>query len=223
MPQIEINEKLITFALFLPVFFLSLAVHEFAHALSADRLGDGTPRSEGRLTLNPLRHLDLIGSLLMPLLSFSTGIALIGWAKPVRVAPANFKNPLRDDAIVSFAGPLSNFVLSLLFLLTFLLVAGGTPLPDAADAYLIKIVWYGMYLNIFLYCFNLLPIPPLDGSHIVYDLFPNRFTAKMVSMGLWGSIFLMLFIYSPLWQFFIKLTGSILTFYADVTGVLNAR
>ena len=101
------------------MFLLSITVHEFAHALLANRLGDDTAKSRGRLTLNPFKHADIIGTLIMPLASFASGFALIGWAKPVPIDRRKFKNQLRDDAVVSFAGPFANLLLAVLFFIFF--------------------------------------------------------------------------------------------------------
>ena len=106
MPDIQLSNRLISFLIFLPVFFLSIAVHEFSHALMANKFGDDTAKKLGRLTLNPIKHIDLIGSVIMPLASFASGFALIGWAKPIPVNRNNFRNSLKDDLVVSFAGPL---------------------------------------------------------------------------------------------------------------------
>ena len=112
--DIQVSEKLILFVSFLPIFLISLAVHEFSHAYIAHKYGDNTAKDHGRLTLNPFKHLDLIGSVAMPLLSFFSGFMLIGWAKPVPVNRNNLRNPLLDDAKVSVAGPISNFILAIL-------------------------------------------------------------------------------------------------------------
>ena len=117
MSDIHVSEKLISFITFLPLFFISLGVHEFAHAFTAWRLGDDTAKNQGRLTLNPFKHADLIGTYIMPIASFASGFALIGWAKPVPVNRAKFKDQFKDDAVVSFAGPFSNFLLALFFFL----------------------------------------------------------------------------------------------------------
>ena len=119
MDNIQVSEKLISFLTFLPIFFISITFHEFAHALSAKLLGDTTAKQQGRLTLNPLKHIDLIGTIIMPIASFASGLALIGWAKPVPVNRKNFSSPFRDDALVSIAGPLSNLILAFIFLLLF--------------------------------------------------------------------------------------------------------
>jgi len=191
-------------------------VHEFSHALLASKLGDNTAKDLGRLTLNPFKHADIVGTLIMPIASFASGLVLIGWAKPVPINRANFKNHLRDDAIVSFAGPFSNFILSILFL-----AALAISLNFISDRYVINLLWYGVFFNLFLFAFNLLPFPPLDGSHILFDIFPNKFTAAILNLGLYGSIILLLFIYSPLWNYFMKVINFILDFFLKISGISN--
>jgi len=216
---IEFSQKLVSFVTFLPVFFLSLTIHEFAHAYSAYKMGDNTAKDLGRMTINPLKHIDLIGSVLMPLAAFASGYALIGWAKPVPVDRGNFKNEMRDDAIVSFAGPFSNLLLSLFFFAVFVFVFKfGNFLSDYSQS-VYNLVWQGFYFNMFLFFFNLIPIPPLDGVHIAYDIFPNNITARLVNMGLYGSIVLMFFIYSPLWGFFVKLINLVVKLFVNLAGL----
>ena len=207
MPDIQISEKLISFLTFLPMFILSITFHEFAHAFVAYKYGDSTAKNQGRLTFNPVKHADLIGTLIMPLASFATGLALIGWAKPVPVDRRNFKNVYKDDALVSFAGPLANLILALIFYLIFFFLL---KYHITENLLLINFLWYGVFFNIFLFAFNLLPIPPLDGSHILFDLWPNKITAKILSIGFYGSIILLVFIYSPLWGIFMKFINFIL-------------
>lgn len=209
MQDIQISTKLISFLTFLPVFFLSISVHEMAHALLAYKFGDTTAKDMGRLTLNPFKHIDLVGTVIMPLASFASGFALIGWAKPVPVNPAKFSNRRRDDAIVSFAGPFSNFILAFFFLLLVYVFIKTVP----GETFLINAVYYGMFFNIFLGLFNLLPVPPLDGSHILFNLFPNKITASFLRLGIYGSIILLLFIYSPLWGFFMNLVNFIVNLF----------
>lgn len=216
LTNIQFSEKLISFLLFLPVFFISLSIHEFAHALLAYKFGDNTAKNLGRLTLNPLKHADIVGSIIMPLASFASGFALIGWAKPVPVNRANFKNQLRDDAVVSFAGPFSNFLLALLF---FVLFWASINWGFTTDKLLVNFLWYGVFLNIFLFAFNLLPFPPLDGSHILFDVFPNKFTASLLSIGFYGSIILLVFIYSPLWKYFMHAVYWILEIFLNLAGI----
>jgi Zn-dependent protease len=155
----------------LAILILSLSFHEAAHAWSADRLGDPTARSLGRLTLNPLAHIDWIGSVLFPLISMTTPLPLIGWAKPVPVNLRNLRSPRRDFAIVAFAGPVSNLVLATgLILIFFLLYPGGiTPFEVGRwqDLLIRAIV-----TNVLLAVFNMIPIPPLDGGNVAMGLLP---------------------------------------------------
>ena len=216
MSNIHISQKLISFISFLPVFFISLGIHEFAHAFVAWRLGDDTAKNQGRLTLNPFKHADLIGTYIMPLASFASGFALIGWAKPVPVNRSKFKDQLKDDAAVSFAGPLSNFLFAVLL---FLILLAALHSGLESISFWVNMLWYGVFLNIFLFTFNLLPLPPLDGSHILFDLFPNRYTAMLLNLGFYGSIILMLFIYSPLWQYFMKFVNLILSLFIKTAGL----
>lgn len=196
------------------MFLVSITVHEFAHAVIAKRMGDDTAQKRGRLTLNPFKHADIIGTLVMPLASFASGFALIGWAKPVPIDRRKFKNHMRDDALVSFAGPASNFLLAVIFFLIFYAMY-----QSSASPYIINLFWYGVFFNIFLFAFNLLPIPPLDGSHILFDIFPNKITAKLISLGLYGSIILLIFIYSPLWGYFMDLVNFILGVFLKSAGI----
>lgn len=216
MPDIQVSERLISFLTFLPMFMTSITIHEFAHAFAAYKLGDPTAKNLGRLTLNPFKHADLIGTLIMPIASFASGFALIGWAKPVPVDRRNFTNVYKDDGIVSFAGPLSNLILALIFFLAFFLILN---FHLTENQLIINIFWYGVFFNIFLCAFNLLPIPPLDGSHILFDLFPNKFTAKLLNLGIYGSIILLLFIYSPLWSVFMKFINFILRSLLAIAGL----
>lgn len=203
MGELHVDIKLVLFLISLPIFFISLAVHEFAHAYSAFRFGDPTAKNSGRLTLNPFKHIDWVGSVLMPLASFFSGFALIGWAKPVPVNSDYFSNPRKDDAIVALMGPLSNFALCLIFAFSTLLFENIVLFEIGGKAVLINtLFWYGVLLNLFLTFFNLLPIPPLDGFHILHSILYNSFTFKLKQFGLWGSLILLFFIYSPLWKYF---------------------
>ena len=126
---------------------------------------------------------------------------------------------MRDDAIVSFAGPFSNLLLSLFFFAVFVFVFKfGNFLSDYSQS-VYNLVWQGFYFNMFLFFFNLIPIPPLDGVHIAYDIFPNNITARLVNMGLYGSIVLMFFIYSPLWGFFVKLINLVVKLFVNLAGL----
>lgn len=150
---------------------LALTVHEYAHALAARRLGDYTATDQGRLTLNPIAHLDPLGTLML----FFSG--LVGWAKPVPINPANFKNPMRDMTLVALAGPISNFltavVLAFFINITFFLGLWGL-LPGSVGQDLIYIFHLAIFINIALGIFNLLPFPPLDGFKVISYFLPLK-------------------------------------------------
>ncbi len=141
----------------LPAAVVGLTVHEFAHAWVATKLGDSTPMLQGRLTLNPLKHIDPIGFLFIVIAGF-------GWAKPVQFNPAALKNPRRDHALIAAAGPVSNLILGLVSLVIARLVMADT---GSTTHVLISILMYFGFINLGLFVFNMLPLPPLDGSHIV--------------------------------------------------------
>ena len=177
---------MINFLSFL-VLIVSITIHEFCHALAADRLGDPTPRSLGRLTLNPLAHADPIGTIFLPLLSVFTGIPTIGWAKPVVIDPYNFKNPKKDEMIVSIAGPAGNILLAVLASLLFKILG-----VESVFLYLLILI------NISLAVFNLLPIPPLDGSKIFLNLLPTEKSIQwQEAFDRYGFILLIVLVFLP--------------------------
>jgi Zn-dependent protease len=210
MDKIVISDKLILFIEFLPVFFFSLSIHEFSHAYAAYKKGDPTAKALGRLTLNPIKHIDLVGTLLMPFLSYFTGAFFIGWAKPVPVNRGNLRNPRKDDIIVSIAGPASNLLLAFILSLFLALIV---KLP-AGNEKIIQLLWMGVTFNVFLFFFNLLPIPPLDGSHVIANIFPNSAYVSMLSHPLVGTMILFVFIFSPLWRYFIYFIQAVLKYIA---------
>lgn len=142
---------------------LAISIHEFAHAFAADRLGDPTPRIQGRLTINPLVHLDLLGTALLVFAGF-------GWGKPVQFDPYNLTNPRRDSAIISFAGPLSNLILAGISALLF-----NLGLFQNIESILVyEVLFRFIYLNVLLAIFNLIPVHPLDGGKILIGLLPEN-------------------------------------------------
>jgi len=163
-------------------FALAIMVHESSHAYVADYLGDSTARLEGRISLNPLRHIDPIGSILVPglLLLSQTGI-IFGWAKPVPINPFNLKNPSRDRFLIALAGPISNFVLGAFFAVVARFLPSESNFP--------MLFLYIAQVNFMLMMFNLIPIPPLDGSAVLPLLFKNN--AKLLyNMEKQGFVYL---------------------------------
>jgi Zn-dependent protease len=156
------------------ILVLSLSVHEAAHAWMADKLGDPTARQLGRLTLNPMSHVDWIGTVLFPLVAMFTGAPLIGWAKPVPVNWANLRVPRRDFAFVALAGPVSNLLLAAAAAGVFIVVRDtGGLLDDGALPTVALVVWRALTLNVMLAVFNMLPVPPLDGSNVLAGFAPE--------------------------------------------------
>lgn len=144
----------------------SLSVHESAHAWTALRQGDPTAQSLGRISLNPLVHVDVIGTVVLPLLMIFTGVPLLGWAKPTPVDPGRFRSLRRGQIVVSGAGPLSNLLLAALFTAGLFVAVRTLPEP-LRDQPVVVFLLMGLQLNVLLAVFNLVPLPPLDGSHIV--------------------------------------------------------
>jgi len=164
----------------IPAFIIlvaSLSFHEAAHAWTADRLGDPTARRLGRLTLNPIAHIDWIGTVLFPLVGMLSGLPLIGWAKPVPVNMRNLRAPRRDFAIVALAGPVSNIILAVGFAV--LLKAQGGLVPDDGQSMLTVMLYTGVILNVLLAVFNMLPVPPLDGGNVLAGIVPES-AARMI-------------------------------------------
>jgi Zn-dependent protease len=189
----------------------SLSVHECAHAWMASRLGDQTARLQGRVTLNPMYHIDPIGTLLFPALMIfgpllsggMMGGFLVGWAKPTPVIKRNFTNIVRDDNLVTLAGPVSNLLIAFVAfcgLAVMILTAGHLPQQESLQTNL-EALWtlcnLAITVNLALFFFNLLPIPPLDGSHILRNYLPYNFLNTYDRMGMFGYI-LMIVVGGPI-------------------------
>ncbi len=173
------------FSIYLAI-LIAITVHEFAHAYTADQLGDPTPRLMGRVTLNPFAHLDLIGTLAFLLVGF-------GWGKPVLFDPFNLKNPRRDSAVISFAGPLSNLILVALSGILITILKGSID-PFAPSAAILRILQDIAIYNTILAVFNLIPVYPLDGFKVVEGLLPTEKAAEWAELRRYGMIFLIVMI-----------------------------
>jgi len=199
------------FLIEMAVLLFSLSVHESAHAWAADYLGDYTARYQGRISLNPLVHIDPVGTLLFPLIGLISGIPVMGWAKPVPVNPAHLRQPTRDNMIIAAAGPASNVVLALISLLILFVVKGTRPdimmliyrfgsHNSGAEfdiaAPLITMIYQGFWMNMGLAFFNLIPIPPLDGSKVLYGLLPYRAAEIFEGYSAFGFVLLYILMFT---------------------------
>jgi Zn-dependent protease len=184
MDELTLIQRIVVWVL--PVIF-AITVHEVAHGWVAKKYGDNTASALGRLTLNPIKHIDLLGTIIIPGLLLMTGTGFIfGWAKPVPVDPRNFKNPLHDMAIVALAGPVANLLMAVGWALLYTGVAG-------------------ISINLVLALINLLPIPPLDGSRILTGMLPSYWAWQYNRLERYGFIILLLLLYT-------KLLGVILAY-----------
>ncbi len=200
--KIDIANVLIQFA----VLLFSLSLHEASHAWTADRLGDYTARYLGRVTLNPLAHIDPIGTILFPILQMITNLPLIGWAKPVPVNSTHLKNPQRDQIWISLAGPASNLLAAAtcFVVLVVLKVSSGRagelllsmirtfqiPHDKSLLAPLVGMVFFSLIINMALALFNFIPVPPLDGHWMLYAILPYNAARVLEKAGSYGFILL---------------------------------
>lgn len=176
---------------------MSVVLHELSHGYAAVALGDPTPRIQGRLTLNPLKHLDPVGSVLVPIITSLFGFTF-GWAKPVQWNPYNLKNPRSGEVIIAAAGPACNLLIAIIFGLLIRLSELPNFLPFSTS--FIQISSYVVLINIVLTLFNLVPLPPLDGSHILFSLLPPRLANVRMVIERYSIFFLLiaLFVIWPL-------------------------
>ncbi len=209
----------------LPILLFSVVFHELAHGWMALRLGDPTAKALGRLTLNPIPHIDPIGSVLVPLASiFFTGRVFIAWAKPVPVNPMNFSNYRRDDFLVSVAGPVSNIIMAFFCTVIAIIISRifpelryGEVDTDSSSmvtnvfAYLLMMFRGGIILNIGLAVFNLIPVPPLDGSHVLASVLPDDLADRYENIGFYGIFIVMLLMN---WQPFASLVMTVVSVLA---------
>jgi len=194
------------------VLLFSLSIHESAHAWTADWLGDSTGRHLGRVTLNPLAHIDPIGSVVFPLLGLVGGGVIFGWAKPVPVNPSRLRNPKKDHILIAAAGPATNVVAALAFLICLKIMTLFSPMVTREDHTfypLFLICYVGLFLNVILAVFNLIPIPPLDGSWVLSGLLPHDLSVLYGRIRPYGFMLLILLLFSgvlggiigPIWRF----------------------
>lgn len=191
------------------VFLFAISIHESAHAWMANRCGDPTARMLGRITLNPIKHIDIFGTILLPAICIFAHIPVLGWAKPTPVDPRNFRNPVRDDILTAVVGPISNFLVAACATLILILVKvsstagaqivsgipfGMVPLTSNSPLVPLSLFLYELLvINVVLAVFNLIPVPPLDGSHVVRHFMPESVGRTYDAIGWYGLIALVYF------------------------------
>ncbi len=200
------------------VFLFSLSIHEAAHAWTAERFGDSTGRYLGRITLNPIPHIDILGTLVFPAIGFFTGGFMFGWAKPVPWNPMHVKDRRAADIWISASGPISNVLVMIVFILVLKLfqvyyAAGGSIRGTLLEP-MYRMSLMGAQLNLVLAVFNMLPIPPLDGSWILPHYLPYQLARSYESLRPYGFLILLVLMYLGVFQFvlapFWRLLSSVL-------------
>lgn len=191
-------------------FLFAISIHESAHAWTANRCGDPTARMLGRISLNPIKHIDPVGTVLLPLVAAFAHIPVLGWAKPTPVDPSNFKNPVADDILTSVAGPISNFLVAtgalvcmflisktsilghgLVQTISFSFALGAAGMGMGSSSFLVPVVLFLyelMLINVVLGVFNLIPVPPLDGSHVLRHFLTESMRRAYDTIGIFGLI-----------------------------------
>jgi len=208
------QSQILSFIMSIPAVLFAITIHECAHGWAAYLMGDHTARYSGRLSLNPLRHMDPIGALCMLFFRF-------GWAKPVPVNSSNFRNRRAGIVTVSLAGPLSNFVTGLICCILFYMISFFTQGESALSRFALTILIQSVYMNVGLMIFNLIPIPPLDGSKILLEFLPYRWQYKIYAYERYFGLILILLVYAgsmtPVLSFF---QSYVLMFYEFISSLI---
>lgn len=195
----------------LPGIIIAMVVHEFAHARVAYALGDFTPKLAGRLTLNPAAHIDPIGLLMLL-------VAHFGWAKPVQINPYNFSNPRRDDLLVSLAGPAANLITAFLTVIFMVLLVKMDFEMSRGMHLVLSLI---MVININFAIFNMLPIPPLDGFHVLRNILPYELARQLEGLERYSMIFLIIILMTPILSYvFVPLQRFILGIFQAIVNVI---
>lgn len=215
------SPQLFTSVVLYIILLFVISVHEWAHAWTANKCGDPTARLLGRMTWNPIAHISMVGTVLIPLigifgpaLGLGLPFAIIGWGKPVPVNPNNYRNYVRDDVLVSLAGPLSNVVITIVALI---IVKILTFMPGELVMMIIREILFPLaQLSFFLAFFNLIPFPPLDGSHILRPLLGYKGRMILDKISAYGLIILIVFINTPIFDIIIRGVNNLFFLMAKI-------
>lgn len=184
----DLRQQILNTILSIPALLIALTVHEYAHGYAAYKMGDPTAKYSGRLSLNPSHHLDFVGTLCLLFFHF-------GWARPVPINPRNFRDPKKGSVIVSLAGPLSNFIVALISMFVFAIMLRVFPYPyEGIYEFFLYIMDAMVQLNVGLMVFNLLPIPPLDGSKVLLEFLPYRLKYKFYQFERYSGLILIVLV-----------------------------
>lgn len=203
-------EEILPKIIFFLILLFNIAWHESAHALVAHWCGDDTAKNLGRISLSPIPHIDIWGTLIIPLINiFAPGaFMLVGWGKPVPVNPYNLRHPRRDDVLVALAGPFSNLILAIF---TLLIVRLLPLIPEQQGSLFFQYLIFPMAAMSMMLClFNLLPIPPLDGSHLLFSFLPQDLRKYYGKISMVSFIIMIVLINTPVWRYFGMIIQKIL-------------
>lgn len=202
-----------TLAIGLVLLLISVVIHEVMHGVAARYFGDHTAEYAGRLTLNPIPHIDPIGSLLMPIAAVFLGTPILAWAKPVPVNPLHFTNIRLGEFVVSFAGIAANLAIATVAAVLFHLTA------NSFDPLWGNVLSFAVHINVYLAVFNLLPIPPLDGSKILSSLLPDQLAWRYRQLDAYGFLILLVILFSPLSSILFGIMNVAVSFIRSILGV----
>ncbi|MGQ0443425.1 MAG: site-2 protease family protein [Methylophilaceae bacterium] len=205
--ELTLVQKIAVYAL--PIIF-AITVHEASHGYAAKHFGDLTAEKLGRITLNPIKHIDPFGTILLPALTVMLGGILFGWAKPVPVNFANLRNPKQDMLWVAAAGPASNLVMAIFWAV---MLSYSKSVPESAAYFLSEMSWAGITINLVLLVLNLLPMPPLDGGRIAVSLLPINLANKLMYVERYGFVILIILMFMGVLE---KIISPIIQFLAQI-------
>jgi Zn-dependent protease len=217
MPELNLISTLFVFVI--PVIF-AVTVHEVAHGWVASRLGDQTAKSMGRLTLNPMKHIDPVGTIVVPAIMYFTSGFIFGWAKPVPVNWQNLGHPRRDMAIVAIAGPVANLLMLLFWAMSAKIITLSGNDPNHLTQLLFYMCSIGVTINIVLMILNLFPILPLDGGRVLTAMLPRNLAISFSRLEPFGLIILVVLLFSGiLWKILVPIIGGTLTLISQLTQI----